>query len=315
MKDFFLKDSVLKVISFVIALLLWIYIIAVVDPSVDVTVKDIPIRYTNEDQLTEKGLCLVSDKKDVVELKIRGSRKRIANIDNKNIYATVDLSNINKTGTFSVPIAISIPYEYNEIVNKKPYNLDVLIDEIVTAERDIKVMTTGSTANGYIASSPIIPIGTVELTGARSLIESIKNVGVLVDFDGRAADIKDTEKLFFIGKDDKRIDGGDFIYDLVKMSEEEITVEFPVYRLKTVPVKADIKGTGNIEDYKVSLQLENVTIYASNEILDEVEEIWTEPIMVSQMENQSKSIGLKLPEGVFLRDGISEISVKVEKRG
>ena len=51
MKDFFLKDSVLKIISLIIAILLWIYIIAVVDPAVTITVRDIPIRYTNQNVL------------------------------------------------------------------------------------------------------------------------------------------------------------------------------------------------------------------------------------------------------------------------
>ncbi|MBQ9737021.1 MAG: hypothetical protein IJV86_01280 [Clostridia bacterium] len=315
MKDFFLKDSVLKIVSFIIALLLWIYIIAVVDPSVDVTVRDIPIRFTNEALIEDKGLCLVSDGTASVELKIRGSRKRIANIDNKNIYATVDLANINKTGTFSLPIAISIPYEYNEIVSKKPYNASVVIDKMVTAAKEVKVITSGSAANGYIAGVPTPSLTSVNLKGASSLLEKIEYVGVQLNFDDRVADIKDTEKLFFIGNDGKRISESHHIYDLVTISEETVDVECPVYRLKTVPVKVDAKTESSVSAYKISVQPTNVTIYAENDVLDNIQEILTKPVMLDQMTEPSVVVGLELPQGVFLRDGIKEVAVKAEKRG
>ena len=315
MKDFFLRDSVLKVISFIIALLLWFYIIAVVDPSVDVTVKDIPIRYTNDALIEDKGLCLIRDEKTTVELKIRGSRKRIANIDEKNIYATVDLANINKTGTFSLPIAISIPYEYDEIVSKKPYNANVMIDKVVTTQREVKVMTLGSTANGYIAGTPVPSINTVRLSGASTMIERISSVGVELDFDGRAADIKDTEKLFFVDKDGKKISEDSLVYDLVAMNVETIEVECPVYKQNTVPVKVDAKASGGVENYKISVQPANVTIYAENEILETVNEVLTNVVNLDEITEEPVTVEIKLPDGVFLRDGVNVVTVKAEKRG
>ncbi len=316
MKDFFLKDSVLKVLSFVIALLLWFYIIAVVDPSVDVTVRDIPIRYTSEDLIKAKGLCLISDEKTTVELKIKGSRKRIANIDENNIYATVDLATISKTGTFSLPIAISIPYEYDEIVSKKPYNAEIFIDKVVEAEREVKIFTVGSTANDYIAGTPSASVSSVMVKGPSTMIESIASVGAELNFDGRAADIKDTKKLFFIDENGKRIADDEKIYDLVTANVETVDVECRVYKQKTVPVTLDYRASENIDKYKISVQPANVTIYAENEVLETVEELLTYPVNLDDISgNGVMSVKIKLPENVFLRDGIDMVNVKVEKRG
>lgn len=314
MKDFFLKDSVLKIISLIIAILLWIYIIAVVDPAVTITVRDIPIRYTNQNVLEEKGLCLVNDSKTTVELKISGSRKRVANIDNKNIYATVDLTTISKTGTFSLPIAISIPYEYNEIVSKKPYNATVVIDKVETAERDVKVLTTGNTASGYIAGTAVPSVKSVMLTGAATMIDRISYVGVELDYDGRSAEINDTARLFFVDREEKRIASNNEIYSLVSKGVEEVTVNCPVYKLKTVPVTVDAKINGELENYKISVQPGNVTIYAENEVLEQIDEIKTETINLDAMEEETLEVKLIVPEGVSFRDGITEVTVKVEKR-
>lgn len=314
MKDFFLKDSVLKIISLIIAILLWIYIIAVVDPAVTITVRDIPIRYTNQNVLEEKGLCLVNDSKTTVELKISGSRKRVANIDNKNIYATVDLTTISKTGTFSLPIAISIPYEYNEIVSKKPYNATVVIDKVETAERDVKVLTTGNTASGYIAGTAVPSVKSVMLTGAATMIDRISYVGVELDYDGRSAEINDTARLFFVDREEKRIASNNEIYSLVSKGVEEVTVNCPVYKLKTVPVTVDAKTNGELEDYKISVQPGNVTIYAENEVLEQIEKIKTETVNLDAMEEKTLEVKLIVPEGVSFRDGITEVTVKAEKR-
>ena len=314
MKDFFLKDSVLKIISLIIAILLWIYIIAVVDPAVTITVRDIPIRYTNQNVLEEKGLCLVNDSKTTVELKISGSRKRVANIDNKNIYATVDLTTISKTGTFSLPIAISIPYEYNEIVSKKPYNATVVIDKVETAERDVKVLTTGNTASGYIAGTAIPSVKSVMLTGAATMIDRISYVGVELDYDGRSAEINDTARLFFVDREEKRIASNNEIYSLVSKGVEEVTVNCPVYKLKTVPVTVDAKINGELENYKISVQPGNVTIYAENEVLEQIEKIKTETVNLDAMDEKTLEVKLIVPEGVSFRDGITEVTVKAEKR-
>ena len=163
MKDFFLRDSVLKIISFVIALLLWIYIIAVVDPSVDVTVKDIPIRYTNQNMIEDKNLCLINDSKATVELKIRGSRKRIANIDNKNIYATVDLATVGKTGTMLNP-GCAIFAELGEgaqIRNVTFADVSYSLMDVKEGVRSVLVAALAKMASGQVIITNVTVTGTM----------------------------------------------------------------------------------------------------------------------------------------------------------
>ena len=313
MKGFFLKDSSLKGISFVVAVLLWFYVILVVDPSVDIPVRDIPLRYANQNLLEERGLSLVADPNATIELKIRGSRKKIANIDNKNIYATVDLSNMTKVGTFTLPISISIPYEYDEIVSKKPNNATVVIDRIVTASRNVEIKTEGSVANGYIAGTPTTSTASVTLKGASMLVDRIHGVAATLDFDGRTGDISDKEKIYFVDSNGKKIDDKDSIYDWVSVDVDKVDIKCSVMKLKTVPVKVDTSSLG--DGYKVTIQPSNVTIYAENEILSGIDEIVARPISSNTLSEEGKqTVELVVPEGVLMRDGIKEVMVKAEKK-
>ncbi len=314
MKDFFLKDSVLKVISFVVAILLWVYIITVVDPAVTMTVRNIPIRYINQNVLEEKGLCLISDSKTKVELKIKGSRKKIANIENKNIYATVDLTTVGKTGTFSLPIAISIPYEYDEIVSKKPYNASVVVDKIISVYKDVRVLTKGSVANGYIAGEAVPEVKSVKLTGASTVINDISSAGVELNFDDRSAAINEELKVFFVDREKNRVPADDSMYSLISVDTESVMVQCPIYKLKTVPVEVDARSGGDVSQYRKSVQPSNVTIYAENEVLEQIEAIKTEPINLDTMEQNAQEVKLVIPEGVRMRDGITEVTVKAEKK-
>ena len=311
MKGFFFKDSVLKVVSFVVAIIIWLYIIVVADPSVDIPVKDIPIRYVNQTALEERGLALISDPDATVELKIRGSRKKIANIDNKNVYATVDLANIGKTGTFSLPISISIPYEYDEIVSKRPYNADVIIDRVLEQERDIQIITTGEVANGYIAGKAQASSRTVVLNGPSTILANIRGVAAYLNYDGRSAEIKDVETLCFIDSNGKRIEKGSDVYDMVRMDISSVEITCPVMKLKSVPIVIDTTSFANASSYKISVQPSNVSIYAETEILENISEIGVEKIDFKKLvEAGSLMVKLDVPEGVSMRDGIGEVTIK-----
>ena len=146
------------------------------------------------------------------------------------------------------------------------------------------------------------------------MIERIANVGASLNYDDRSADIMDSESIFFIGKDGKPIDKNDQIYTLVKADINTIDVECPIYKLKSVPIVVDAKSNIGVGRYKISVQPANITIYGESEILETVEEIKTESISIDNLEEEVVSAALVLPEGINLRDGIAEISVKIEKR-
>lgn len=309
MKDFLSKDSVLKAISFIVAVLIWIYIIIVVDPLVDVTVRDIPVRYANRTMLTEQGLCVLDGGDNIVELKIKGSRKKIANIDNKNVYATVDLGSITRTGRYTLPVNISIPYEYSEILSKKPYSIEVNIDKLAREERNVEIIAEGEVAEGYIAGKPVSDISKVEVEGPASVLAEVKRVCATFDYEERAADIKETAEIHVLDANGKRID------DKIKLGTDKTEIQCPVYKLKTVPVTVDYGAEVNTDEYRITVQPSNLSVYASNELLAELSEIFTERVSFDELkENKSVICGIVVPEGVSLRDGITEITIKLAEK-
>ena len=55
MKDFFTKNIGLKLLSVLLALLLWLTVMNVEDPAVTVTISDVPVQIVNDEVITSRG--------------------------------------------------------------------------------------------------------------------------------------------------------------------------------------------------------------------------------------------------------------------
>ena len=96
---------------------------------------------------------------------------------------------------------------------------------------------------------------------------------------------------------------------------DEIEIECPVYKVKTVPVTVDFGGDVNTDEYKITVQPSNLSVYADNDTLAQLTEIKTEPVDFNVLkEKGTVTSGIAVPEGVYLRDGITEITVKLAEK-
>jgi len=312
LKKFFSNDSFLKIFSFVIAIIIWFYIIIVLDPPIALVVRDIPIRYVQQNVLTEQGLSIVDESQSTIELKIEGSRKKIVNINSKNVLATVDLSAVTKAGKHTLPINLSIPYEYKEIVSKKPHSVEVVVDKLVEEKRNIRIKTTGNPETGYIAGTPEINPKTVLLKGAASIISNVADVRVTVDIDDRKEDLTDNIEIELVDTSGNVITERSEIYELISADVSEVEIFCPILKLKTVPIKVQLSGTVP-EGANVSVQPNMVTVFGYEEDIEKIEEILTKEISVETVLGAGQSVELVLPENIALRDSVSTVTVKINE--
>lgn len=77
-------------LSILIALLVWFY--ANDDTEIEISVNDVPIEFTNEDTtLADKGLMLLSNEEETIDLKLSMPRSTYFKLDPGKIRIVVDL--------------------------------------------------------------------------------------------------------------------------------------------------------------------------------------------------------------------------------
>lgn len=86
------NKTVLKIVSLVIAIFLWIYVMGEVDPETKVKVYGIEVNYINTELLAENGLAVAEDEPVTINATIEGKRSDVNKAKKKGLTASVDVS-------------------------------------------------------------------------------------------------------------------------------------------------------------------------------------------------------------------------------
>lgn len=268
MKEKLTSNIGLKVLSLLLATLLWLGVINSQDPLETVTFTDIPVTIINEEALTAKDKIPEVVEGGKVSVVIEARKKICDNLTRDNIVAVADFEKISLTG--AVPIEVSVVgYSDREVEIIRGMNqmMKLRLEDLVTKDFRVKISAVGETASGYVIGDMVASPNMIRLTGSSTQISRIEEVVLLVNVDGLSSDSKAT--------------GVPVIYDIsgevvslekVTMNTDIVSVTIPVLPTKTVKIYVDTVGIP-AEGYEVdmlSYQPETVTIAGEEEDLKEL---------------------------------------------
>ena len=147
-------------LSILIALLVWFY--ANDDTEIEISVNDVPIEFTNEDTtLADKGLMLLSNEEETIDLKLSMPRSTYFKLDPGKIRIVVDLSSVTTTGTQTITYSVLYPRGprgellSSSITQKEPTvrSTTIEIGELFRKNVEIRCKVVGNVAEGYIAGT------------------------------------------------------------------------------------------------------------------------------------------------------------------
>ena len=86
------KNTKIKIISLLSAIVLWMYVMAVVDPEDTKLYEDIPITITNLNEINDLDLVVDPDEDLVASVYVKGNLSDLQKItaENINVYGTVN---------------------------------------------------------------------------------------------------------------------------------------------------------------------------------------------------------------------------------
>lgn len=305
-RRFFEKDSVLKIISFLAAILVWLYVIYIEDPNINITVDDIPVYYKTSE--LADGLAIISYDVKEVDVKISANRSDIVNFEEEELEAYIDLSTISEPGKYdNVKINVSTINKSVDIVNRSDKRCSVQIDEIVSKKVSVGVELTGDIPDGFaVTSEPVVFIDSTTITGPKTYIDSVKNAFIRVSCDNLKESKTISSDIYLLDKKGVLIDSNHEAYKHIKLSDKKSSAYVSVRKTKTVDVI--VSGAEHGKTYSVSPSA--VEIYSKNKGIDY---IYTENI-ANKKPDKSGNISLKLmiPDGVELISGTDEVIVNIE---
>lgn len=310
-----------KIASFVLAMILWLFVINTQNPTQPQEIRNVPITIKGLEELEAKGYVLKN--KEAIRTQnfrvvIKGPRLEVDRIynDPSLITATLNLNqymadlsqdSIQQIANYTVDIALD--NNSISITDKKPEISVVILEKEALTTRTIDYSIPDSiTANYKLLGEPIITPTTVELTGAKSDIEKVDRVSINIEEGNFSEDVL-VQRLNIHVYD---VDGNE-LEGIIK-SPQTAQVRLLIGKAKTVPLK--ITTVGEVQEGYIATNISviptNVTIVGKAEVVNEISEIEVEPIDLSSItETTALSKKINLPAGVTV-SGADEVVVTVE---
>lgn len=298
------------ILALVAAIVLWAYVLGEINPTSSTVVRNVPINFVNEEALEEEGLALLSSSATTVNISISGQRTAITRVDAGDFNVTVDLEALKK-GENTVMVNVTGPSSV-KIDRTSIEKVTVVVDEKISAEKDIDTIIKGDVPNDKEATVISIDRNKVNVTGPKTLVDRVVKLVAYIDAEDMGNEAKDlTVNMIPIDVNGEKVggvtlDGGSKVnITAIMFSKKTVQLHVPVTNQDSGDIERDITTPNT------------VTIRGSEEDLSEVSSITCRGIDLRNVIT-STSITLEpiLPEGVEIVDPSDTLvmAVKVKEQ-
>ena len=228
------KTSKIKagIVSIITAILLWAAITYINPPQLTTTISNLPVRFTGEESLRDRGLTIVG-KSGITGLsvEVEGRRDTLLSLSG-GIFVEVDVSGVTDAGEYELTGNVTLPSSALSIESVKFDTVPVTVDKIGVKEIPIRAAQTGSVAGKLIKTTP--EDETVVLTGAESEIEAVAYGEAMTDITGITTDRTIETGYVLMGGNGAPITNN----ETISATKTRINIACEVYNAVTLPVRA-----------------------------------------------------------------------------
>ena len=240
LKKLLLDNWGLKLISLVLAFVLWFVVISIDDPVREKSFPNIKVNLINTEELEEKGMVWeILDGTDVIKtvsfdapLSVRET------IEASDIIAQADLGEITVAET--VAIEFLCPKYSNQVTNISGSiaNVKLRVEEKVSKWINIEYKLVGEVADGYLVGGVSMEQNRLEIAGPQSKINEVTKAIVYVDVAGaKAGELSARVDVHLLDTSGKEVS-----YPNVTKNTDAIKVTVDVHTTKEVPVEYTVSG-------------------------------------------------------------------------
>lgn len=284
------NNSKIKIISLLSAMVLWMYVMAIVDPEETKLFENIPVTITNKNELNERDLVIYPEQDLTTNIYVTGKLSNLKKVtkDDINVYGQI---NNPLEGNNEIYLKVSTSQRVNYDF-KNPVMI-VTLEKIISEDKSIKVDITGSGKNNVDNIMLQDNIDKVSVSGPRSLVNKVKRVVGTVKVNGELNDFSHSIKLEPVDANGKVVEG-------IELEKDSVNVNITLLTQKTVPIT--LKLSDNSESgVNYTMSQNTVTIKGKKDIVDSINDIETQPVKLSEiLPGTSKDIYLQVPSGITI---------------
>lgn len=305
------NKTVRVIVSVVISLVLWLYVVSVVSPEAEETFYDIPVSYQN-DVLEERGLMIVSDT-PTVTIKAKGNRSDLNELNANNITVLADLASIQAPGTHMLTPRVIYPGNMAvETLSRNPSVLQLKVENKVKKQVPILLDYVGAVPEGFLADkeNPLMDTTAVEVVGPESSVEKIDHALIQVDLTDKTESVIGAFTYDLCDQEGNPVDA-----DMVTTNVEEVNLSIKVQRIKEIALTLNVVDGGGATADSAKIEQSNMSLWVSGSenILKDLTSVELGTVNLAELkkDNNTLTFAVVLPDGITNESGVTEVTVDI----
>lgn len=302
-KKALLSNLGLKISAIVAAVLLWIVVVNVEDPSRSkfFTAK---VDILNQGVLTDNGKYYeMKDDESTVTFRVTAKRSIIEKLSNSDFRATADLNYLGSDNRVPVDIEAS-RFSSQVTISSRSFYINLRVGNIQKKRFSIKAVTTGKPLEGTVVSEATVTPNVITVTGPDKIVSTISSVEAVTDVTGISKDITDDVVPVLKDKAGHEIDAS-------KLTLSRETVQVSVITGSVKKVKVSAQTSGQLPDgytlNSVTVNPGTVEVSGDAEALNNLSEIVI-PGSVIDLSSITKDMETTVDISSYLPEGIELVN-------
>ena len=256
------NNRFLMVVSFIIALGLWVWVAIDKSPEIQTVITNVPVKINLENSNPQQlGLQIFGESEFTVDVTVTGKKYVLSNLKAEDIQVEANTNYVNSAGTKTLQLKVS-PTDSSEeftISSVSSTYIEVFFDTY----KEVELSLSGDVATnlktiipeGCIMGDIVFSKNTVTVSGPTTEINRITGVYATANVN------EVLEKTTTFDPDVKLItdDGSKLEYSKISIDEAEITMTIPVLKVVSLPTVVEFK---NAPSYFIENPL-SYTVYPS----------------------------------------------------
>lgn len=311
MKDKMMNNTGMKILSVMIAILIWLLVANTNDPVVTKKFSDISVKVINDNVLTDEGYAYEITEGEAVTITVRGKNSIVGGLSASDFQAVADFSKLSKVDAIPIDVTVKKYSDQLELSLGNVNTMKIREEKVTSTSVPVNVDVKGEAAEGYAIGKAYGTPNLVKVTGPENMLNNIKEIKAEVKVDGISEDVTTTVKPVLYDKEGNVVDSNQ-----IDMDASTISVFIEVWKTKSVKVNLDVSGKPASGHVLVNFDYEpkKITIAAPDSILKNLEEIDLGNIDLDGLtENYESDFNITehiQEDDVILVDETSDIKVK-----
>lgn len=226
----------LKLISLLLASLLWILVVQMGDPPNEKDMGNIQVKLTNTDLLErENKVYEILDNTDTVRITVNAPRSVFERLRNSDITAEADVSRLTDINTVPIKFSTSIANVLSIEGNHEVVKLNV--EDRVSKYVALVSATVGEVAEGYVMTGITPDQNRIEVSGPKSVVERVKYARVELDVTDATGNLTANVDIGLYDAEDNPVENAN-----LKKNVNYVRMSVEVLSKKDVPVELEVAG-------------------------------------------------------------------------